>query len=470
MNTARRTTLATLLATLLMLAVTPLVSQATGAARSLQDDLGVWNAAPSAQPALLDEIAYKLRSKQLRMYVFWDAAEPTKDVYNDAYLSTLKDTVALARARGISIIATVYHTPKWASNSAYWNSPPAGLAKGYQNFYVMKRANLPDFQAFARHVATYFGTDVAAYECWNEPNLWNFMYPQRTTTDSIFAVRLYRDMLKRFHDGIKLGNPSALVVAGATGPYGANDKWRTSPQRWASKIRAFKVGRYFDVYSHHPYPVGPTTITAPEAKPRDATHTVSLGNISVLLKKFPRKPFYLTEYGYNTAYSLVFGGFKVSKIQQADYLRRAFIYVRRYPRIKYLTWLYVRDFSPTGKSSNPLGVYTGLKTLRGAKKRAYYSFARGNSCSLVTPAKVHRGVSFKVSGYLKSKYSGPIVGVGLKIQRRLPGSTTWRTIYTTKTSTGGFYRAGVRQWTSAAYYRAKFSGVVWSSAHRVVAN
>jgi hypothetical protein len=469
MKTVRRTTLGILIVTLVVLALAPAAAQATGALRSLQDDLGVWVAAPSAQPALLDEIAYNLRVKQLRMYVHWNLAEPTQGVFNDAYLAGLKDTVTLARARGISIVATLYTTPRWASNSTYWNSPPAGYAKGYQNFYVMDRTKLDSFQAFAEHVATYFGTDVAAYECWNEPNLWNYMYPQRTTTDSIFAVRLYKDMLKKFHAGITAGNPSALVVAGATGPFGPNDKMRTSPQRWANQLRAFNLGSFFDVYSHHPYPVGPTTIVAPEAMPRDSAHTVSLGNISVLLKKFPNKPFYLTEYGYNTAFSLVFGGFKVSVTQQADFVRRAFIYVRRYPQIKYLTWLYVRDFSSTGKSSDPLGVYTGLKTLSGAKKRSYYSYAGGNTLTMVVPATVHIGARFKATGYLKNKWNGPIVGASLQIQRRAGGTTSWVTIYTTKTSTGGFYQIYRRQFSSVYYYRARFAGVVWSSGHKVVA-
>ncbi len=470
MKSLRRATLALLLVTLLILTVAPAICQATGAQRSLLDTLGVWVAAPSARPALMDEIANNLRCKQLRMFVLWNEAEPTAGVYNDAYLADLETTVALARAHGISIIASVYSTPRWASNSTFWTSPPVGYPKGYRPFYVMNRANLPAFQAFAAHAATYFGTDVAAWQCWNEPNMWVYMYPQRTTTDSIYAVRLYKDMLKRFHDGIKTGNPSALVVAGATAPFGPNDKMRTSPQRWANQIRAFKLGSYFDVYSHHPYMIGGTRNTAPEALPRDPTHTVSLGNISVLLKKFPHKPFYLTEYGYNTNYSIVFGGQSISPTVQADYLRRAFIFVRRYPQVKYLTWLLVRDYSPNGKSSNPLGVYTGLKTLSGAKKRSYYSFAGGNSLSLSAPTSVHRGVYFKLSGYLKSVPNGPIVGASVEIQRRAPGVTKWSTIYPTKTSTGGYYKASVRQSHGTFYYRVLFRGVVWSSVHRVVAN
>ena len=40
---------------------------------------------------------------------------------------------------------------------------------------------------------------------------------------------------------------------------------------------------------------------APEAPPRDPTTTVNLQNLGTLLAIFPTKPFYLTEYGYQTA-------------------------------------------------------------------------------------------------------------------------------------------------------------------------
>jgi hypothetical protein len=45
----------------------------------------------------------------------------------------------------------------------------------------------------------------------------------------------------------------------------------------------------FDAYSHHPYTVGGTHNIAPEAMPNDPNLTVSLGNISTLLKIFPRQ-------------------------------------------------------------------------------------------------------------------------------------------------------------------------------------
>ena len=41
--------------------------------------------------------------------------------------------------------------------------------------------------------------------------------------------------------------------------------------------------------------------------PRNPDLTVSLGTISTLLKIFPTKPFYITEYGYYTVYRIAFG-------------------------------------------------------------------------------------------------------------------------------------------------------------------
>ena len=126
------------------------------------------------------------------------------------------------------------------------------------------------------------------------------MYPQRTANDAYFAARTYLRMLKAFHAGVQRGDPDVRVVAGATAPIGLNDSLRTSPQRFARFLKGHGAGAYFDVYSHHPYTPGGTVNSAPDGRPNDPSTTVTLYNLRTLLRLFPSKPFYLTEYGYNT--------------------------------------------------------------------------------------------------------------------------------------------------------------------------
>ncbi len=151
-------------------------------------------------------------------------------------------------------------------------------------------------------------------------------------------------MLRRFAPAVRKGDPRALVIAGATAPTGNDDRWRTSPQTFARTLKAAGAGKLFDAYSHHPYTPGRLSATLRRRPCRnpDGT-TVTLANLKTLLRIFPSKPFYLTEYGYNTKPSVVFGDFSVSARTQAKYLRRAYAVARRYRHVKMLMWFLVKD-------------------------------------------------------------------------------------------------------------------------------
>ena len=93
-----------------------------------------------------------------------------------------------------------------------------------------------------------------------------------------------------------------------------------------------------------------------------------------LLRLFPKKPFYLTEYGYNTRPNQMFG-LAVTEGAQARYLRTAYKYAARYPQVRLLAWYLLRDWRPeTGQAD--AGVYTGLRRLDGTRKPAWYAFRR----------------------------------------------------------------------------------------------
>jgi hypothetical protein len=154
-------------------------------------------------------------------------------------------------------------------------------------------------------------------------------------------------MLKAFHAGVARAHTGVRVVAGSTAPIGLNDTLRTSPQRFARFLRRAGAARYFDVYSHHPYTPGGSIYTAPDQPPNDQSITVTLYNLRTLLRLFPKKPFYLTEYGYNTQPTQGFGGFAVTEKEQARYLTTAYKYAGRYSQVKLLVWLLLRDVRPS---------------------------------------------------------------------------------------------------------------------------
>jgi hypothetical protein len=243
---------------------------------------------------------------------------------------------------------------------------------GPQPFYPIDGTALADFGDLGGFLAHRYSGKLQALEAWNEPNLWKFLYPQRTPDDPYFAARTYLRMLKAFHAGVQRAGTGVRVVAGATAPIGLNDVYRTSPQRFARFLKQARAGRYFDVYSHHPYTPGGSIRTAPDRLPNDPTTTVTLANLGTLLRLFPGKPFYLTEYGYNTRPSHMFG-LSVSERVQARYLKAAFAQAARYRRVRLLVWYLLRDWRPEAGPADA-GVYTGLSRPDGTRKPAWYAF------------------------------------------------------------------------------------------------
>ena len=138
--------------------------------------------------------------------------------------------------------------------------------------------------------------------------------------DPDFGARTYLRMLKALHEGVQRGDPECAR--------GRRCHRTHRPQRPAedepTAVRSIPQGErgqaYFDVYAHHPYTPGGTVNHAPDGRPNDPSTTVTLYNLRTLLRLFPSKPFYLTEYGYNTEPSIYFGGFSFSEAKQAQYL------------------------------------------------------------------------------------------------------------------------------------------------------
>lgn len=420
---------------------------------------------PTVKAAVIDEVAEDLRAGWVRLTVSWPELEPAQGTYSVTHLANLDYTVDELHARGVKLVVTFCYVPRWASDSSYWKSPPGGMPKGYLVCYPMRDDALADLRATAQMLAARYVGRVTAYECWNEPNLWGYLYPQRTANDEHFAARTYLKYLKAFSAGVRAGDPEALVVAGATGPYGPNDKYRTSPQKFATFLSEHGAAQYFDVYSHHPYTVGGTVHIAPDGVPNSPSRTVTLYNLATLLRLFPGKPFYLTEYGYNTSPCADFGGFSVTKVQQADFLRRAYAYAGRYKQVKVLFWYLLRDAHAVGAPPDA-GVYTGLREADGDRKLSWFAFAGRNKLTIGAPRTARYGALVRISGTLSNAAVGTLPGRTLVLQSRKLRSGSWRTVSSTKTRSAGGYRFTVKPGGSRVY-RVVWRGVKTSATRTV---
>jgi len=443
-------------------ALWPGVASARTVARGIADS-AITSMTADEQAAALHEIRSELGGTYVRFFVSWAAAEPQQGPYDpaSAYMTGVASAVSLARLNGLKVMITFQDVPKWASDQKYWGWESTG---GYKPHVAMSTTYLPAFREFCQAIAIQFHGQVYAYEVWNEPNLYLDLFPQSTPQDKDFGAHLYVKMLKRCSAGIRAGDPAALVVAGGTAPRGSfgHSEYATPPQRFAAVIKAASVSSLFDAYSHHPYTPGASRRLWPEAAPRDPNTTVNLQNLGRLLKLFPKKPFFLTEYGYQTAACQSFTGQHVDRITQASYLKRAYAYAARYPQVKLLMWFLLKDHKPQDPYQ---GFYTGLRTADGTAKLAWYAFARGNHLTLSAPASINSGAALMLTGQVSCASVGALAGKPLVVERR-HGRGSWSTVKTVYSGAAGAYTVQLQP-KASAYYRVTWRGVVTSSTRYV---
>jgi hypothetical protein len=320
-----------------------------------------------------------LNAKFTRVYFRWARLQPGQPVagataearnsYDAAYLTELETVVSAFKAKGVKVILTGTDCPEWASDRRYW------VDKTYDSDIVPaidKKLVKTAWQDLARYLAAHFGPLGARYfEVWNEPNLGSGLYPQLVgAKKKPVGPAVYLKMLKAFNTWAHKGSRKAVVIAGATSRRGGNDAHSTSPQWFATYLKAHGGMKYFAAYSHHPY-TPPGASPAPAAKPKGSSRAITLGNIDVLLRIFPKKPFYLTEYGLSTDDKDLFC-VTVSPANQAKYLRQAYALVAKKRQIKVLMWFVVKDYVQDAELN---GIYSGLIDTSGERKPAWYAFA-----------------------------------------------------------------------------------------------
>jgi hypothetical protein len=386
--------------------------------------------------------------------------ELTADGYDAHYVAELEAVVAALHAQGIRVILSGNDIPRWAANPKYAKDKHVTSA-------VIRAGNakvMAEFQKFGRFCAgNFLEWDVKHFEVWNEPNLSSGIYPQIVGKTAV-GPAAYVKMLKAFYTGAKKANRNAVVIAGATSRFGSNGTHpsSTSPQWFARYLKAHRANRWFNAYSHHPYTKRGSN-PVPSVPPRQPTRAVTLGNIDVLLKIFPGKPFYLTEFCYSTAPVEDLFCVVVSEADQARYLRQAYKFVERYPQIKVMLWFLVRDWEKNPVETPGVGVYTGLLEPSGERKPAWYAFVGQTALTAVAPSSAAAGVPFTVSGVLTTR-DGAGEGIPVLLQRRTLTGGNWSTVAKPQvvTDAAGAYSFDVTQ-TAGWRYRVVWDGVCESA-------
>jgi polysaccharide biosynthesis protein PslG len=165
----------------------------------------------------------------IRFQLEWSQFERTPGGWDPLPMDRM---IGQAHDAGLQILIVVTKAPEWALD-------PNG-----QQFL----ADWGTFENFMRFVSERYRGQVQAWEVWNEQNLAHEMHGHVRVSD-------YIELLRAGHDGIRAGDPNALIVFGGLTPNGVNDpSIAIDDLLYLQEIYAWENGRiteYFDILGVH---------------------------------------------------------------------------------------------------------------------------------------------------------------------------------------------------------------------------
>lgn len=281
----------------------------------------------------------------LRTVVVWKDVAPSRPAnapnpFDPAYrLDDVDDLVRSAQQRGMELLVTIWGTPEWANGGQTPNRPPhdpAALeqfATALADRYSGRHSGYPAVRLFS---------------AWNEPNLEQFLAPQFDSAGRSVGPTLYAPLARAVYEGVKRGNPDALVAIGETSPRGhdipkdGRVQDSHSPARFARLLAEAEPAVDFDAWAQHPYPPRPRIAPGERVRwPR-----VGIGNLerfgAELDEWFGREetPIWITEYAHETRPPERLG---IDAALQARYAEDALQLASENPRVRMFVWFVFRD-------------------------------------------------------------------------------------------------------------------------------
>lgn len=249
----------------------------------------------------------------------WEPLEQNRGTY---YWKTLDDAVAYAESRGLRVLYVFGDTPPWAGPSAAF--PPTSIA---------------EYERFARAVVARYGNRIAAYEVWNEPNLYAPM--SESVADLV-------DMTKVLSDVVHSAGVSSLVLTPSTtmrtdtivAPYFAE---------YLSKLGS--IGWPVDGYAFHTYPRA-------AGGPAQRVWAIAQFKQMLHLAGAPSRPIWDSEINYGLG-GLSEARRPIGEPDASGYLSQTFIDSVRLG-VSYVDWYlwFPTDYSLLGIQLNPSTVET----------------------------------------------------------------------------------------------------------------
>ncbi len=391
--------------------------------------------------------------KALRIELSWasvapsagSATKPAFEATNPASYNWALYAPAIQRAQQLHwpvLLTVTSPVPRWATSNK--KAP-----------YVT-RPDQRDFQEFMTAAGREFGSQVAVWSIWNEPNHPAFLLPQWSSSGKPASPRIYRGLYQSGYAGlVASGLTHPKVLFGETAPTGFDT---VNPRREGSRAllhdvsplaflrealclnahygRAGSCGKLqMSGYAHHAYTkaVNPHWVSSK----RDDVTIGSLSRLSRALDLAAAKgaipshlPIYLTEFGVQSFPNHELG---VSVAKQAEYDAIAEHIAWSNSRVAAFSQYLLKDDPLGGKpgssvAGGSVGFQTGLEYLSGKPKPLYAAWPLP-----LTVSRSHGGYS--LWGLVRPATGSTKVTV--LVQRK--GSRAWRVLKTISTNSRGYW-------------------------------
>jgi Cellulase (glycosyl hydrolase family 5) len=450
---------------------------ATGTAFASHSQLTYFEAStdllePSTRAHTLEQLQ-ALGVHALRVELYWydvapsptSATRPSFDATNPASYNWGQYDAVLGEAQRLHwpvLLTVTSPVPRWATSN--------GKAP-----YVT-RPDPKDFQEFMTAVARHYGSEVALYSIWNEPNHPAFLMPQWNSNGTPASGRVYRGLYQAGYAGLQAaGLAHPKVLFGETAPIGYDSvkgllrseksKALLHPLAPLAFLREAlclnakykKSGSCSELqmtgYAHHAY----TLPAGPYYKPpeRDNVTIGVLSRLSNALNLAARAhavpagvPLYLTEFGVQSTPNKQLG---VPVAQQAEFDAIAERIAYSNARVAAFSQYLLED-DPIGGApgasvhGGTVGFQTGLEYANGKHKPLYSAWPLP-----LTVTKRHHGVS--LWGLVRPTTGATKVTVLV----RSKGSKRYRTLRTIATNSLGYW--GFNSSVAGQYWRVRWTSL-----------
>lgn len=300
------------------------------------------------------ELAHQSGAKLVRLGILWSTLEQSgKEQYTGWYLQALDYAIEQARQQGLRVLVTFSQTPCWASADP--KKQCGGSRPDYNVWYPP--AHPEDLAGAFRLVMQRYGSQVQAWEIWNEPNLaqfWGNMPPDAAA---------YVSLLKTAYQAAKAVNPGSVILGGSLS--GSDLNYLKAMYQAGAKD-------YYDALALHPY-----SDTDPPDNCEDLRASFLCGVSLIhntMLGQGDARPVWITEIGWSSYTGK--GG--VGEEDQAAYLKQAFETLKSWDFVPVAIWynLIDRPFDDPGYSLYDKETFYGLYTAKLQSKPAAQEFRK----------------------------------------------------------------------------------------------